>query len=85
LICEHGVGTPAANDDDEWRCELLRGSLAHVSNALRDGIDVRGFFHWTAVDNYEWHFGYDVAFGLFTRDRIARGSAGVLAGYARGR
>jgi beta-glucosidase len=82
LICEHGVGTPTANDDDAWRCDILRGSLVHVSQALRDGIDVRGFFHWTAVDNYEWHFGYDVAFGLFRRDRTARGSAALLAEYA---
>jgi beta-glucosidase len=83
LVCEHGVGTPAADDDDEWRREILRGSLTHIANALRDGIDVRGFFHWTAVDNYEWHFGYDVAFGLFKRDRTARGSARLLADHAR--
>jgi beta-glucosidase len=75
LICEHGVGT----DDDAWRTDILRESLSVMDEAIADGVDVRGFFHWTGVDNYEWTFGYDVPFGLFTRDREARGSAAVLA------
>ena len=75
LICEHGVGT----DDDEWRTDVLRESLAVVDDAIDDGVDVRGFFHWTGVDNYEWTYGYDVAFGLFTRDREPRASATMLA------
>ena len=80
LICEHGVGT----DDDEWRTDVLRESLAVVDEAIRDGVDVRGFFHWTGVDNYEWTFGYDVPFGLFTRDREPRPSAAMLAAHIRG-
>jgi beta-glucosidase len=81
LICEHGVGT----DDDEWRRDVLSESLSLVSDAIDDGIDVRGFFHWTGVDNYEWMHGYDVPFGLFTRDREPRESAELLASYARRR
>jgi beta-glucosidase len=80
LICEHGVGT----DDDEWRCDVLRESLGFVAEAIDDGVDVRGFFFWTGVDNYEWTFGYDVPFGLFDRDRQARASAELAASYARG-
>ena len=79
LICEHGVGT----DDDEWRCDVLRESLTLVERAIADGIDVRGFFHWTGVDNYEWDHGFDVQFGCFTRDREPRGSAELLKSYAR--
>jgi beta-glucosidase len=75
LVCEHGVGT----DDDAWRCDILRESLEVTSEAIADGVDVRGFFHWTGVDNYEWAYGYDVAFGLFTRDREPRPSAAMLA------
>jgi beta-glucosidase len=75
LICEHGVGT----DDDAWRASVLRESLAVVADAIDDGVDVRGFFHWTGVDNYEWTYGFDVPFGIFTRDREARPSAAVLA------
>ena len=80
LICEHGVGT----DDDEWRTNVLRESLEVMDEAIRDGVDVRGFFHWTGVDNYEWTYGYDVPFGLFTRDREPRPSAAMLAEHIRG-
>jgi len=80
LICEHGVGT----DDYEWRCDVLRESLTLVEQAIDDGVDVRGFFHWTGVDNYEWHHGFDVQFGCFTRDREPRGSAELLRSYALG-
>jgi beta-glucosidase len=78
LICEHGVGT----DDDDWRCDILRESLSVVERARDDGVDVRGFFHWTGVDNYEWNHGFDVQFGCFTRDREPRGSAELLRSYA---
>jgi beta-glucosidase len=74
LVAEHGVGT----DDDDWREEVLKGSLTEVERALDDGIPVKGFFHWTGVDNYEWLHGYDVPFGLFDRDRNARASAAIL-------
>jgi beta-glucosidase len=78
LICEHGVGT----DDDGWRREVLAESLEHVSDAIDDGVDVRGFFHWTGVDNYEWDHGYSVQFGCFNRDREPRESAQLLESYA---
>lgn len=78
LIAEHGVGTT----DDDWRCDILRSSLAEVESALADGIDVRGFFHWTGIDNYEWLHGYDVPFGLFDRDRKPRPSAHLAAEWA---
>jgi beta-glucosidase len=78
LICEHGVGT----DDDEWRCDVLQESLQFVAEAHRDAVDVRGFFHWTGVDNYEWNHGYTVPFGCFTRDREARASAELLRSFA---
>jgi beta-glucosidase len=39
---------------------------------------VRGFFHWTGVDNYEWLHGYEVAFGIIDRDRTVKPSASVL-------
>ena len=71
LVDECGVGT----DDDAWRVEVLRDSLIEVERAVADGVDVRGFFHWTGVDNYEWDFGYDVQFGLFDRDRNPKPSA----------
>jgi beta-glucosidase len=74
LIAEHGVGT----EDDAWRCEILRESLDLVADRLASGVDIRGFFHWTGVDNYEWAQGWTVPFGVFDRDRTPRPSAHLL-------
>ncbi len=52
------------------------------ADAIDDGVDVRGFFFWTGVDNYEWTYGYDVSFGMFDRDRQARPSAELAASFA---
>jgi beta-glucosidase len=79
LVAEYGIGT----DRDEDRAEYLRQGLAVVQGALARGIDVRGFFHWTGIDNYEWNHGFDVSFGLAGRDRVVRPSALVLADEAR--
>ncbi|WP_426574645.1 family 1 glycosylhydrolase [Aquihabitans sp. McL0605] len=79
LIAEYGVGTP----DDALRAAYLERGLAITHEALADGIDIRGFFHWTAVDNYEWIHGYDVEFGIIDRDRNIRPSAQVLKREAR--
>lgn len=75
LVAEYGIGT----DDDEQRAAYLRRGLEVVQEALARGVDVRGLFHWTAVDNYEWLRGFDVAFGIIDRDRNVRPSAQVLA------
>jgi beta-glucosidase len=75
LVAEYGIGT----SDDTQRAEYLRRGLEVVHDRLAAGVDVRGFFHWTAVDNYEWLHGYDVAFGLIDRERRVRPSAEVLA------
>lgn len=34
--------------------------VPQVARAVADGYDVRGFFYWTLVDNYEWHLGYNM-------------------------
>jgi beta-glucosidase len=80
LVAEFGIGT---DDDDERAAYLTRG-LDVVHDAIGRGVDVRGFFHWTAVDNYEWIFGYDVAFGILDRDRNIKPSAAVLSRQALG-
>ena len=79
LVAEYGIGT----DDDEQRAAYLRRGLELTADALAQGIDVRGFFHWTGVDNYEWLHGYDVRFGIVDGDRNIRPSAQVLATVAR--
>lgn len=84
VIAECGLGTPADADDDDWRADYLEDCLAITAEAIAQGIDVRGFFHWTAVDNYEWTHGHDVAFGLLDRDRTPKGSAEVARRWALG-
>ncbi len=74
LVAEYGIGT---HDDAERTAYLERG-LVVVNEAIARGIDVRGLFHWTAVDNYEWLHGFDVAFGIIDPDRNVRPSAQVL-------
>ena len=75
LIAEYGIGT----DDDDARAEYLAQGVAIAHDAIARGVDVRGLFHWTAVDNYEWLHGYDISFGIIDRDRSVRASALVLA------
>ncbi|WP_018491198.1 MULTISPECIES: family 1 glycosylhydrolase [unclassified Streptomyces] len=64
LVTENGIAT----DDDERRVAYTTRALAGVAQALRDGIDVRGYLHWTALDNYEWG-SYRPTFGLIAVDR----------------
>jgi beta-glucosidase len=80
LIAEFGVGT----NDDVVRSRYLNDGVRIVHDAIDRGIDIRGLFHWTAVDNYEWRHGFDVRFGLLDLDRKVRPSAEVLSREARG-
>ena len=50
--------------DDPKRSEFLDAHLDQVRDAIADGIDVRGYFVWSLMDNYEWALGYDKRFGL---------------------
>ena len=76
LVAEYGIGT----DDDDQRAAYLARGLQVTNEAIARGIDVRGLFHWTAIDNYEWLHGHDVHFGIIDRDRNVRPSARVLEG-----
>ncbi len=49
---------------DERRIAYLDAHLAAVAAALADGVDVRGYHHWTLMDNFEWAEGYTQRFGL---------------------
>jgi beta-glucosidase len=64
-ITENGLAT----HDDAQRQKYLRHILAQVLLAVEDGVDVRGYFHWTSMDNFEWARGYSQAFGLIEVDR----------------
>ena len=74
-ITENGV----SDAEDRLRPQFLRESLEQIDKAINDGADVRGYFHWTLMDNFEWAAGYTQKFGLFTIDRKPRPSAEIYA------
>jgi beta-glucosidase len=49
---------------DPERVAFLRGHLGAVRDALESGVDVRGYFYWSLLDNYEWAWGYAKRFGI---------------------
>ena len=49
---------------DPDRTAYLHGHLEAVNRAIDDGADVRGYFAWSLMDNYEWAFGYSKRFGI---------------------
>ncbi len=63
-ITEHG----AASADEEFRERDLRNYLAVLHGAIDGGVDVRGFYYWSLLDNFEWQFGYSKKFGLIGVD-----------------
>ena len=50
--------------DDPARVEYLEGHLAALARAIADGVDVRRYFAWSFLDNFEWEHGYEQRFGL---------------------
>jgi beta-glucosidase len=82
-ITEHG----AASDDEKFRARDLRENLAALHNAMADGVDVRGFFYWSLLDNFEWQFGYKKKFGLlsvnFTDKKLPRTMKPLADVYAK--
>lgn len=79
VVAADGVAT----DDDDWRDELLRETLRQLAQVRRDGLDVRGYFHDTGIDGYEWELGFHAPRGLLERDRTPKPSAERLATAAR--
>jgi len=65
IVTESGIAT----DDDPRRIDYVEQVLNGVAECLHDGIDVRGYFYWSLLDNFEWLFGYNPKFGLIEVDR----------------
>jgi beta-glucosidase len=64
IVTENGLATA----DDTRRVHYTAGALQALAEAMDDGIDVRGYYHWSALDNYEWGR-YAPTFGLIAVDR----------------
>ena len=64
-MTENGIAT----DDDSRRVAFIEKALEGVQNCIQDGIPVKGYFHWSLLDNFEWQKGYSMTFGLIAVDR----------------
>jgi beta-glucosidase len=64
-VTENGLG----HDDDSKRITYVRAALEGLGRCLDDGLDVRGYFYWSLLDNFEWALGYGPRFGLVAVDR----------------
>ena len=65
IVTENGVAT----SDDTRRIEFIRRALQGVEHCLNDGIPVKGYCHWSLMDNFEWQKGYAMTFGMIAVDR----------------
>jgi beta-glucosidase len=65
LVTENGIGT----EDDNERIAYTGAALAGLRRCIQDGIDVRGYIHWSLLDNFEWLEGYKQKFGIVAVDR----------------
>jgi beta-glucosidase len=64
FVTENGIATA----DDSRRIDYTTGALAGLQAAMADGVEVLGYLHWSALDNYEWG-SYRPTFGLIAVDR----------------
>lgn len=63
-ILENGV----PDRDDRIRPWVLESSVDQIRALLAEGVDLRGYFHWSLVDNFEWNEGWHLRFGLVELD-----------------
>ncbi|WP_294290522.1 family 1 glycosylhydrolase [uncultured Sphingomonas sp.] len=68
IVTENGF----SGDDDARRGAFVTESLDALQVAIGDGVDVRGYFYWSLLDNYEWMAGYGPKFGIVGVDRATQ-------------
>jgi beta-glucosidase len=83
-VTESGMATR----DDSKRVQFLEDVLGQVWQAIEHGVDVRGYLHWTSMDNFEWAHGYSMRFGLIgvdleTQERTVKPSGELFARIAK--
>lgn len=79
-ITENGI----ADRDDALRSEYIRLHVLEVERAIQRGIDIRGYYYWSLMDNFEWIKGFGPRFGLYKVDynsleRVPTASASFLS------
>ncbi len=76
IVTENGI----ADATDQYRDLFIRRYLYALSKARSEGVDIRGYYYWSLMDNFEWSSGYDMKFGLYennfeTQERTLRDGA----------
>ncbi|MEU7742628.1 GH1 family beta-glucosidase [Nonomuraea sp. NPDC049158] len=94
MITENGAAFPDTVDNgmihDEDRIDYVRRHLQAVFDVIEKGVDVRGYFLWSLMDNFEWAYGYSKRFGIIrvdydTQARTLKDSARWYANVIRSR
>ncbi len=62
IITENGI----ASQDGQRRIRFIKSHIDILEKCLHQGMDIRGYFYWSLLDNYEWLRGLDPRFGLYT-------------------
>lgn len=65
FITENGL----ADADDNYRRWWIEETIVAMERAISEGVDLRGYFHWSLLDNFEWDMGWWPKFGLVEVDR----------------
>lgn len=63
-VTENGI----ADAKDDRRALFISQYLYTVSKAISEGYNIKGYYYWTLIDNFEWSLGYDMKFGLYSLD-----------------
>lgn len=81
VVTENG----AAETDDRRKITFMKDHLRIVLRLMREGVDLRGYFWWSLMDNYEWLEGLRPRFGLYRVDfdTLERAPTGASAWFAR--
>jgi beta-glucosidase len=93
MITENGIPVPDGIDfdgrvRDERRIRYLHNHLIQIQHAMNEGVPIKGYFHWSLMDNFEWAYGFSQRFGLVyvdfeTQDRTIKDSGNWFAGVIR--
>jgi beta-glucosidase len=73
MITENGAAYPdVVSEDgsihDMLRTEYVKLHIAAIAEAIQSGVNVKGYFLWSLLDNFEWARGYDMRFGIIHVD-----------------
>lgn len=83
IITENGV----CDESDFLRLQAIQDYAQLIHQAIKDGIDIKGYYFWSTWDNFEWHLGPSMRFGLYecdpvTKERLRRPSGELYSRFA---